>query len=40
MEDESRELELRGRLTSALYGKSLLVFTTLMRVGVCMTYWL
>lgn len=40
MEDESRELELRGRLTSALYGESLLVFTTIMRVGVYMAYWL
>lgn len=40
MEEESRELELRGRLTSALYRESFLVFTTLMRVGVYMAYWL
>lgn len=39
-EEESGELGLQGRLTSALYGESLLVFMMLLRVGIYMAYWL
>lgn len=40
MKEESRELELRRRLTSALDGKSVLVFTMLLIFGVYKAYWL
>ena len=40
MTEESGRLELRRRLTSALDGESVLVFTMLLIFGIYTTYWL